>query len=139
MRALLAEHGLGDRLRVDSAGTTAYHAGDSPDERMRAAAERRGYRLEGSARPLELEDFDRFDLIVAMDRANLRDIRALSRDVDGQVRLLSHFLAPGSPVDVPDPYYGGGRGFETVLDMIEGACPAILEHLLEQTPRAGRP
>lgn len=137
MRALLAERALDHRVEVDSAGTTAYHAGEPPDERMRLAAERRGYRLEGRARPLEIDDFERFDLIVAMDRENLRDIRSLRRDADvadGKVRLLSHYLPAGSPVDVPDPYYGRGSGFDVVLDMIEAACPTILEQLLEGGP-----
>jgi len=133
MRALLAQRGLAQSIRVDSAGTTAYHAGEPPDERMRVAAERRGYRLEGRARPLELDDFERFDLIVAMDRENLRDIRSLRRDSRGEVRLLSNYLPEGSPVDVPDPYYGCGSGFDVVLDMIEAACPAILDRLLEST------
>lgn len=138
MRAVLLERGLGDRIQVDSAGTTAYHAGEPPDERMREAAERRGYRLEGQARPLELDDLDRFDLIIAMDRENLRDIRSLHRESQSKVRLLSHYLPAGSPVDVPDPYYGCGSGFEVVLDMIETACPAILDHLLESEPAAVR-
>ena len=135
MRQLVAEHGLEAEIEVDSAGTIAYHAGEPPDPRMREAAARRGYRLDGRARQIRREDFARFDLIVAMDRNNATDILALSGGGDGvneaEVRLLSEFLPAGAPADVPDPYYGGAKGFETVLDMIEQACPAILARLVE--------
>jgi len=135
MKHLVAERGLDGRIEIDSAGTISYHTGNPPDARMRAAASRRGYDLEGEARQIEPADLGHFDLIVAMDRENLAGIRELAEEHPGraraEVKLLSDFLPPGSPPDVPDPYYGGERGFEVVLDMIEAACPAILDHLLE--------
>ena len=76
------------------------------------------------------EDFERFDLIVAMDRENYSELVELGGSDPRRLRLLSSFLPEAAPVDVPDPYYGGPQGFETVLDMIEEACPAILEHML---------
>ena len=125
--------GLADELEIDSAGTIGYHTGAPPDPRMTRAAARRGYVLEGSARQIEADDFDRFDLIVAMDSDNLADIHRAARrrggGVHAEIRLLSSFLPEGSSVDVPDPYYGGEQGFETVIDMIEEACPPILEYL----------
>ncbi|MEO1366019.1 MAG: low molecular weight protein-tyrosine-phosphatase [Acidobacteriota bacterium] len=132
LRHLTAEQGLDGRVEIESAGTIGYHAGAPPDARMRRAAGRRGYRLEGSARQVAPPDFQRFDLIVAMDTDNLNDLRAAAPEHPrAEVRLLSSFLPPGAPDDVPDPYYGGEAGFETVLDMVEQACPAILEHLFD--------
>ncbi len=138
MRHVVSDRGLDERIRVDSAGTISYHAGKRPDPRMREAGERRGYEFLSRARPIEPADLDRFDLVVAMDRENLEDIHALERHGvarerrRAEVRLLSEFLPDGSEIDVPDPYYGGARGFEHVLDMIESACPAIVDHLLER-------
>ncbi len=131
MRGLLAERGLEDRVEVDSAGTIAYHAGEGADERMQRAAAERGYVLESIARQVEPEDFERFDLIVAMDQSNHEELELMAPDGSGhKVRLLSEFLPEGEPRDVPDPYWGGAQGFERVLDLIEEACPHIVDELL---------
>ena len=133
LRKLVSEAGLEPSIDVESAGTIGYHVGELPDPRMREAARQRGYSLDSRARQFGREDFESFDLIVAMDRHNLADIHAL--DVDGahrdQVRLLSDFLPENDewPTDVPDPYYGGPAGFEKVLDMIEAAGEGILSEL----------
>ena len=125
--AHLARSGLADAVAVDSAGTGAYHVGERADSRMREAASRRGYDLASIARAVSDDDFDEFDLILAMDRENLTNLQARSDDAD--VRLLGEFV-PGDEVpDVPDPYYGGGDGFERVLDLIESAMPALLDEL----------
>lgn len=132
MRRQIAERGLEDGVAVGSAGTGDYHVGEPADPRMRRAAARRGYQLDGTARQVDRGDFERFDLIVAMDRENLRDLRYLERRSESgetaRVQLLSDFLPAGSPVDVPDPYYQGG--FDRVIDLIEEACPAILDRLV---------
>lgn len=134
MRACLAERGLEDRVEVDSAGTIGYHVGEPADARMRRAAASRGYDLTSAARQVTSEDFERFDLVVAMDRSNLAELREMAPPgADGKVRLLSEFLPQGSPRDVPDPYWGGGSGFDLVLDLLEEACPRILEELLGET------
>lgn len=134
MRHLLAERGLADHVRVDSAGTHAYHVGNPADARMRAAAERRGISLGSIARQAEADDFERFDVVVAMDRDNRRDLldlaRRAGRGTPANLVLMSEFLPGGRPVDVPDPYYGGAEGFEEVLDLVEEACPVLLDHLL---------
>ncbi len=130
-RHTVEHHGLADDFDVDSAGTIGYHAGAAPDPRMRRAASRRGYELGGYARQVEPDDFERFSLIVAMDSDNYRDLEAMGLDRPGQLRMLSDFLDDGWPRDVPDPYYGGAQGFEDVLDMIEAACPSILEEMLD--------
>src|SRR4051812_16172539 len=125
MRRLLRDEGLDGRIELDSAGTGGWHAGEPPDARATAAAHRRGIELAGAARQVEPGDFERFDLIVAMDRENLAALRRLAPDEDarGKVRLLL------GDRDVPDPYYGGERGFEDVLDLVEGACRELLDEL----------
>ena len=131
MTSLVAERGLDGRVRVDSAGTISAHAGEAPDPRMRRAAARRGFELAGRSRRIR-DDDEQFDLIVAMDRSNLRDVTELLGRRPTSLKLLSDFLPEGSPVDVPDPYFGGGRGFEVVLDLLEEACPKILDHLVAE-------
>jgi protein-tyrosine phosphatase len=134
MRRLVEDAGLTDRVEVESAGTGGWHAGEPPDERATIAARRRGVRLEGAARQIRAADFRDFDLLIAMDRANLRELLAAAPDEDAaeKVRLLREFdpMSAGAPdLDVPDPYYGGDRGFETVLDMVEAACRGLLDEL----------
>jgi protein-tyrosine phosphatase len=131
MRKLVAEAGLEDRVEIDSAGTGGWHAGATPDERATEAARRRGIPLSGCARRVEPADFERFDLIVAMDRENVRDLRAVAPDAEAEekVRLLREFdpASDGAPdLDVPDPYYGGPDGFDEVLDLVEAACRGLL-------------
>ncbi len=127
----LTDNGYDGKVFVDSAGTAGYHCGEPADARMRAAAERRGYRLESRARQLEPADIVRFDLIIGMDRENFSNIQRMVHGPAPHIRMLSDFL-PGEdwPRDVPDPYYGGEAGFEQVLDMLEAACPAIVSELM---------
>jgi protein-tyrosine phosphatase len=132
MRRLLDDAGLADRVHVESAGTGGWHAGEPPDERATVAARRRGITLEGAAQQVRAADFRDFDLLVAMDRANLRELLAQVPDEDAaeKVRLLREFdPAASGDLDVPDPYYGGDRGFEAVLDMVEAACRGLLDEL----------
>ena len=136
LRALAAREAPELPLEVDSAGTAAYHVGQPPDPRTRAAAARRGYDLSAlRARTVEPGDFERFDLILAMDRENLQDLRRRAPShAHERLRLFLEF-APDAPEDVPDPYYGGPNGFEEVLDLVEAATRALLAHL-RQRPRA---
>jgi protein-tyrosine phosphatase len=130
MRRLIGQAGLD--VEVESAGTGGWHVGEPPDERAAAAAARRGVTLEGAARQVTPDDFRRFDLLIAMDRGNLRELLALAPDEEAaeKVRLLREFdPAAGGDLDVPDPYYGGDRGFETVLDMVEAACRGLVDEL----------
>jgi protein-tyrosine phosphatase len=134
MRTLVREAGLEDRIEIDSAGTGGWHAGEPPDARAAGAARRRGVTLEGAGRQVRAEDFDAFDLLIAMDRENLRGLLALAPDEEAaeKVRLLREYdpASAGEPdLDVPDPYYGGERGFETVLDQVEAACRGLLAEL----------
>ena len=134
MRALVREAGLENEFEIDSAGTGSWHAGDPPDRRATEAAKARGVTLEGAARQVRPRDFEHFDLLLAMDRENLRELRTFSSDGDlaGKARLLREFdpASAGAPdLDVPDPYYGGPDGFETVLDQVEAACRGLLDTL----------
>jgi len=116
-------------IQVDSAGTSSFHIGEPADKRMRAAAAKRGYELTSRSRMVTRRDFVEFDLVVAMDRNNYRELSILAGSPHRKLALLSHFLEGDWPRDVPDPYYGSDDGFETVLDMLEAACPKILQSL----------
>ncbi|MBW2425321.1 MAG: low molecular weight phosphotyrosine protein phosphatase [Deltaproteobacteria bacterium] len=132
MRKLVAEVGLEPRIEVESAGTAAYHAGELPDRRSRDAARRRGLRLESRARQFLEPDFARFDFVLAMDQENLAHLEALrpSPHIGGHLGLLRDFDPLAAPLaEVPDPYYGGARGFDEVLDICEAACLGLLEHI----------
>src|SRR3954454_13862652 len=123
MRALVEEAGLEGRIEVDSAGTGGWHAGEPPDARATESTVRRGVTLAGGARQVRPEDFAAFDLLIAMDRENLSGLLAVAPDeaAADKVRLLREFdpASADGDLDVPDPYYGGGRGFETVLDQVQ--------------------
>ena len=124
--------GLSDRFHIDSAGTSDYHIGDSPDPRTVQTAAARGVRVEHAARQVSARDFDRFDYILAMDGANLGRVERLAgRAGQDTVTGLLRAFDPASDDDaeVPDPYYGGPRGFEDVHDLVEAACRGLLEHI----------
>ena len=137
LRTLAAREAPELALEVDSAGTAAYHVGQPPDPRTRAAAARRGYDLSAlRARSIESADFERFDLILAMDRENLTALRRRApAHAHERLRLFLEFCADEAPEEVPDPYYGGPNGFEEVLDLVESATRGLLAHL-RQRPRA---
>ncbi len=134
MRDLVAKQGLEREIELDSAGTGAWHVGSAPDKRAGAAAALRGIALEGSARLLTRADFDEFDLLLAMDGANLGELRRLAPDEAGRakVRLLREFdraSAGSDDLDVQDPYYGGEDGFELVLELVQAACAGLLSDI----------
>lgn len=132
MRAKLAAAGLG--VEVDSAGTHGYHAGEPPDERSQAHARRRGYDLSPlRARQLLAEDFDRFDLVLAMDDDNLARARRLCPPAQRErLGLLMDYAPHTGRAHVPDPYYGGAAGFEEVLDLVEAACDGLIAELSQR-------
>ncbi|HUH12286.1 MAG TPA: low molecular weight protein-tyrosine-phosphatase [Longimicrobiales bacterium] len=131
-RALVEEHGLTDRFVIDSAGTSGYHDGEPPDARSREVARRRGVELEGASRRIDAADLEDFDYIVVMDSDNLAEVARLAERVRPatEVHLLRRWDpdAEGEP-DVPDPYFGGPRGFEDVHDMVERSCRGLLDHI----------
>ena len=131
-RHFLQEAGLVDRIRIDSAGTHAYHTNEPADRRASAAAERRGYSLANMrARRVSEEDFDEFDFIIAMDQLNhVTLVDQADAEYHDKIHLFLEF-ASGPEDDVPDPYYGGAKGFERVLDLVEDASQGLLETLKE--------
>ncbi len=134
-KCYIRDQGYADCIRVDSAGTIDYHRGNTADPRMQTAAARRGYELDSIARQVTADDLAAFSLVVAMDRDNLQELELLAGGARPHIRMLGSFLPDaidtrlGPPV--PDPYFGGSTGFETVLDMIEEACPGLLQHCLD--------
>lgn len=134
MNDLLDREGLAGQIVCDSAGTSSYHIGSPPDRRMTAAANQRGISMKGKARQFEYEDFQEFDLILAMDRDNYANI--LSLDPQGRyqdkVKLMCDFCSQHNDREVPDPYYGGASGFEYVLDLLTDACEGLLKFAVER-------
>ncbi|MEJ2763162.1 low molecular weight protein-tyrosine-phosphatase [Photobacterium sp. MCCC 1A19761] len=129
LRAKAAQAGVA--LEIDSAGTIGYHQGNSPDERSRAAGEARGYSFRGiRARQVVAEDFERFDYILAADHANLRDLTTQCPAQHQQKLALFMSYSSSDIEEIPDPYYGGAQGFETVLDLIEEASEQFLARLI---------
>ena len=128
---LVDEAGLTDRFEVDSAGTGAWHVGERPDARASMVATQHGVELECQARQVTEDDFHHFDYIVAMDRENLRKLErmAASAGSESEVRLLRSYDPDADGDEVPDPYYGGASGFETVYEMVHRSCEALLDRL----------
>jgi protein-tyrosine phosphatase len=124
-------------LQFDSAGTASYHIGDSPDPRTQRAARLRGYDLSGlRARQLCDADFEHFDLLLAMDEENLKDMRAVApARAHDRTRLFLSYSPELNVKAVPDPYYGGPEGFETVLDLAEHGCRALFLAIAAQIGR----
>lgn len=117
---------------VDSAGTASYHVGNSPDNRMRATAKSFGVNIDGlRARQFVTSDFDKFDLIYAMDESNKSNILRLARNENDarKVKLILNEIYPGENMSVPDPYYGGDQGFIDVYDMLDRATDKIINDL----------
>lgn len=141
MRALVAREGMEGAVQIDSAGTGAWHVGSAPDQRASEAARARGIELGGTARQVRPEDFFDFDLLLAMDGENMRELRqqAPGEAERAKVRLLREFDPAsetagdadgvGGDLDVPDPYYGGPGGFDEVFDLVQAACAGLLEQI----------
>jgi protein-tyrosine phosphatase len=131
MNSLLAQRGLTEEIACDSAGTASYHLGSPPDRRMGIALQKKGYEVTGRARQFSHPDFQDFDLILAMDQENYRNILAL--DPRGhyhhKVKPMTDYARHHGDREVPDPYYGGEAGFDYVINLLEDACQGLLESL----------
>lgn len=129
-KSLAHEAGLSGRFVIDSAGTHGFHDGDRADPRTRRVGRKHGLDVDSIARPVVDEDFDRFDLIIAMDRGHRREL--LSRAGAGRaavIRLMREFDPATRDQDVADPYYGGEEGFETMYSVLMPACRGLLDSL----------
>jgi protein-tyrosine phosphatase len=135
MRHLVREAGLQHAISIDSAGTGSWHVGEERDRRSRAVAKHRGMPISGPARQFTSSDFDRFDLVLALDEQNASDLRrlALNDEARAKIHLLRKFDPDAPPgAEVPDPYYGGPDGFELVFDICLSACRGMLDHLRQK-------
>lgn len=132
MNHLIKEAGLSDKIVCDSAGTSAYHLDSAPDRRMYAAATARGLQLVGRARKFIPLDFERFDLILAMDRENYQDIIYCDaqRKYQDKIKMMCSFATEHSDREVPDPYYGGEEGFKYVIDLLFDSCAGLLDYIV---------
>lgn len=130
-RKLVAEAGMSETILADSAGTHGYHVGEPPDRRAQASAADRGYDLSSlRARRVERADFQRFDLIVAMDRGHFTILSRMAEpSAAHKLKLMMSYAGGFEEKDVPDPYYGGPQDFERVLDMLEDAARGLLDFL----------
>ena len=126
--------GLEEQIRIDSAGTGDWHIGRAPDPRTREAAARRGYQMDAlRARQVSPQDFYEFDVVLAMDNANLSDLQAMQpADVTVTLGRFLDYASGAAVSEVPDPYYGGEDGFDRVLDLIEGGADGLLDALRER-------
>ncbi len=131
-RHVAEQAGVSHKYEVDSAGTSSWHVGEEPDRRMRRVAARHGFRYSGQARQVQPQDFQDFDLIIAMDASNRAELLRLARkpEDEAKIHLLREFDPMGRPDDpVPDPYYGGIDGFEEVFHIVQRSCTGLLEAL----------
>jgi protein-tyrosine phosphatase len=129
---LAEEAGLAHKYEVDSAGTSSWHSGERPDSRMRRVAANHGFKYDGRSRQFQFEDFERFDLIIAMDAANRDTLVRLAGTPEYQdkVRMMREFDPLGdSGASVPDPYYGGIDGFEKTYTIVARSCQGLLDRL----------
>ena len=133
-RHKVSEAGLEDQIHIDSAGTIAYHVGHPPDPRAQKAALKRGIDLSSQrARRVSSNDFEEFDLVIAMDSDNHYELEMICPPgYEDRLHMFLKFAQNTRETEVPDPYYGGSGGFETVLDMIEDAAEGLLQHLQSQ-------
>lgn len=133
MRHLVKDTELESKIELDSAGTINFHTGKSPDSRMQEAATNRSIPMVGRARQVTAQDFETFDWILAMDEDNYHDLQAIQEGVSNpraELRLFCDFCTEHSESEVPDPYYGGAEGFETVLDLLEDGCAGFLKEII---------
>lgn len=131
LKHVVKKRGIEDLVEVDSAGTYGGHAGNPPDKRMREAASKRGYKLDSTARQVKSDDFDDFDMIIAMDDTNYDDLYDMAPSPEARKKLwrMVDFSREFDITYVPDPYYGGADGFDYVLDILEDAMTGLLNYI----------
>jgi protein-tyrosine phosphatase len=130
--SLVKEEGLQDRIIISSAGVSGWHAGNPPDARMQQTARDHGIHLNSCGRQFQSSDFKQMDLVLAMDHTNLSALKKMRPEPELQDKLfLFRSFDPQrkNDLDVPDPYYGGDKGFETVYQIVDRTCPKVLDHL----------
>jgi low molecular weight protein-tyrosine phosphatase len=134
-RQLARARGLADRFEIDSAGTSSYHEGEPPDARSATVARARGVELTGRSRALTPADLERFDFVITMDQEIQESVERMSRRNGSRatIQLLRAYdPEAGNNLDVPDPYFGGPRGFEQVHDLVERSCTSLLDTIVRE-------
>ena len=133
---VVTQAGLEKKIGIDSAGTHAYHVGEPPDPRAQKSALSRGIDISHlRARRAIEQDFERYDYVVAMDRDNLENLRAICPpEHESKLTMFLQYASHSDIQEVPDPYYGGPLGFERVLDMVEDAAKGLLQEILQRHP-----
>lgn len=136
----IKEQGLDNIFEGDSCGTSNYHIGDSPDSRTIRNAAKNGVTIDHAARQLSERDLEAFDYILAMDKSNYSNIFRLSnaRAHASKISLIRKFDRDEGSGEVPDPYYGGERGFQEVFDILDRSMDGFIEHLLAKSPKVGK-
>ncbi len=131
LRKQVADAGWAEQFEIDSAGTIGHHQGAPPDPRMSESLRQKGFTIEGQSRQIQPDDLVSFDLIVTMDESNLSDVQRLDKTgkLHSKIRPFVSFCRHHDDLRVPDPYYGGQRGFDHVIRMLEDGCEGILESL----------
>lgn len=134
MNSIIKKAGLHQKIKCDSAGTIAYHEGEPSDARMKRHARMRGYSLNHLARKIHVDDFEKFDYILTMDRENYADVLELDKEGKyfNKIFMMTKFAKKFESDTVPDPYYGGPEGFEKVLDLLEDSCEGLLEFIIKR-------
>ncbi len=138
LKTMVEKEKLSDRIEIDSAGTIGYHAGESPDPRMRSHAASRGYFLKSKARQFDPKsDFEKYDYIITMDDDNYKEISSLDRrkEYTNKIHRMVEFSRLIKADEVPDPYLGGPEGFEKVIDILVDACRGLLKRLKDELAR----
>lgn len=126
---ILEKNNMSNNFKIDSAGLLDYHEGDKADHRMRNHAEKRGYEITHRSRPVVHKDFHEFDYIIGMDEQNIRQLNRLAKTPEQQYKIhkMTDFCVKLEADNIPDPYYGGDKGFEHVIDLLEDACQGLYE------------
>lgn len=131
MQHIVSSKNLQERIEIESAGTSGYHNGELPDQRMRNYGAKRGYKFDSLSRKFMVNDFDKFDLIITMDDNNFNNITRLSPDLESKEKIhrMVEFSQKYSRDHIPDPYYMGDEGFDLVLNLLEDACQGLMKHI----------
>lgn len=130
-KKIITEQNLENNFEIDSAGLLSVHQGNLPDSRMRQHAAQRGYDLQHRSRPVVAEDFELFDLIIGMDESNIAGLEKIAKTDKQKAKIhrMADYLQELKADYIPDPYYGGDKGFQKVIDLLEDACDGLLKNL----------
>ncbi len=132
-RQIVEKEGKSDLFEIDSAGLLDYHRGEKADHRMRSHAENHDYTITHLSRPVSVEDLEYYDYIIGMDEQNITGLEGFARrETKNKIHRMTDFVKKYSDSEIPDPYYGGSKGFEHVISLLEDGCQNLFEHLTKK-------